>query len=1248
MKKKLLLLIITFSSLMLFASQTIELGFSNNLELTSNNRSGFTANFAFEKINYEDANTDRGVFSNLSIAGYTHTTELGEPKLPAIRKIIEVPLGAKVSANLINYTVKEKVLGAHKIIPAQAPVSKLANTQDIEFVINEATYSKRSFNESPIVRVEELGIMRGTRLFTLIYEPIKYNPASNSIKIYNDVSISVEFSDADYEQTAYHKAKNYSPYFEGAYRKSVFNYSSDRDEMTNYPVSYIIIADPMFETQLAPFIEWKIEKGFNVITAYTDEIGSTNVEIKAFLQYLYDNATAKNPAPSFILFVGDVLQIPAYDGSITKISPFSHKTDLDYVKLDGTDFLPEMYYGRFSANNTSELQPQIDKILEYEKFEMPDPSYLGEVVMIAGVEDKYDLAAINGNGAINYGIQNYFNSEHDIESHTYFYPASGSSDAEIISDVANGVGYLNYSAHGAHDSWSDPYFGISNINALGNIHQYPFVVGNCCLTNKFEEQTCFGEAWLRAEDQGAIGYIGGTNVTFWDEDYWWAVGAGPIKADSVYYEQTGIGVYDGLFHEHNEPFSDWFTTAGQMILNGNFAVVEAGSHLTDYYWEIYSLMGDPSLSAYIGVPSENNVNYPATINPGVNSINILADPYSYISLTRDGKIHGTVLADETGSAILNFKAFIIPGNAKLVITAQNREPVIELIEVVQSEESYVVIENYEINGEATFGQSFSLDINFRNVGVKAATGLTATLTANDEYVTISDAKFDFGIIAPNATVSFSDVFGIDVSDEIPNLHDVEFTVSITGAELEYTGSLNILMSAPKFEIGEMRIADSGKDGFLEAGETATVTIPIINAGEASSKVISAKLTTSTPNLISIVSTIFDMDALNGGETGVAIFEIIVADDAEKGSIGSLDITINSGKYAANSTYSSSIGLIFDDFKTGDFSSFAWAQGANGWEIDSDAYEGSYSMKSSDIDDSQTASISITMDVEKDGEIIFWKKISSENNYDKLCFYVNDTKMGEWSGCDSWSEENFDVAAGQVTFTWAYEKDGFFSSDDDCAWIDMIFFPDGGILLEAPIFSINTNDIDFGDIAVNETVTEVFTISNLGKAELVGNIIVTKAFDVSAEAFAIAAGESFDVTVTFAPTKKFKYYGELTIRSNDANSPDVSVKLAGTGNEMHATDLIPRVTELKGNYPNPFNPTTTIRYALSSDENVSIDIYNIRGQKVCSLVDAVKEAGYHTAVWSGKDNSSKQVASGIYFYKFQAGKTITMKKMILMK
>ena len=100
---------------------------------------------------------------------------------------------------------------------------------------------------------------------------------------------------------------------------------------------------------------------------------------------------------------------------------------------------------------------------------------------------------------------------------------------------------------------------------------------------------------------------------------------------------------------------------------------------------------------------------------------------------------------------------------------------------------------------------------------------------------------------------------------------------------------------------------------------------------------------------------------------------------------------------------------------------------------------------------------------------------------------------------------------------------------------------------------------------------------------------------------------------------------------------------------HDNDLVSSTNMLQAvNYPNPFNPQTTIKYNVLQEGKVSIEIYNLAGQKVTTLLNANQKTGEHAVVWNGTDETGKTVASGIYLYKIKNGKYTSTKKMILMK
>ena len=102
------------------------------------------------------------------------------------------------------------------------------------------------------------------------------------------------------------------------------------------------------------------------------------------------------------------------------------------------------------------------------------------------------------------------------------------------------------------------------------------------------------------------------------------------------------------------------------------------------------------------------------------------------------------------------------------------------------------------------------------------------------------------------------------------------------------------------------------------------------------------------------------------------------------------------------------------------------------------------------------------------------------------------------------------------------------------------------------------------------------------------------------------------------------------------------------------ETVPDIYTLSQNYPNPFNSITTIKYQLPKDSKVILEIYNLAGQKVKTLVDENLSAGFYTASWNGKDSRGQAVVGGIYFYRIavetNSGEAdfVSTKKLILLR
>jgi hypothetical protein len=130
-----------------------------------------------------------------------------------------------------------------------------------------------------------------------------------------------------------------------------------------------------------------------------------------------------------------------------------------------------------------------------------------------------------------------------------------------------------------------------------------------------------------------------------------------------------------------------------------------------------------------------------------------------------------------------------------------------------------------------------------------------------------------------------------------------------------------------------------------------------------------------------------------------------------------------------------------------------------------------------------------------------------------------------------------------------------------------------------------------------------------------------------------------------------YLAELRIISNDPVSPETVIPVQifiSYPTQIAGKNVLPKTLALYANYPNPFNPTTTIAFDLPASGKVKLEIFNILGQRVKVLADSELPPGHYQYIWNTKTEDGQSLAAGIYFYKLQSGERTIVKKMILSK
>lgn len=1292
---KIAIAVLLFSMPEMMNAGEIRLNSGNTrLRITSNSYQQLVFTNDVSTILFRDVQTKLGDFTELYISGYGYSSIVGDPKLPVTSRLIEIPVNATpeilvTRTEYTDYTFAELSI-TFPVIPLQAPVSKeITDPDEIPFVINAETYLKNEFLGAPLVSVTPAGTMRAVTIASLDIAPVQYNPATGTLRIYQTIEATVTFKNGNEQASIARKQALFSPYFENAYTQ-LANFKPLTDELiTTAPVTYLIVSSPMFEDALQPFIDWKTRKGFKVVAAYTDDpaVGTTTTSIKNYLEEFYDNPPSGYEPQSFVLLVGDVAQIPAFSGTAG-----SHPTDLYYFEYTG-DKIPECYYGRFSANNLNQLQPQIDKTLEYEQYLFPDDTFLGEVVMSAGADAAHQSTW--GNGQINYGTDNYFNTAHGILSHTYLQPEppGGNYSVLIRQNVSDGVTYANYTAHCSEQGWGDPSFVIAHIPALQNDHKYCLVVGNCCLSNRFNT-TCFGEEMLRAANKGALGYIGGTNSTYWDEDYWWGVGYKAISANPTY-DADHLGAYDVTFHDHGEDIDEWFVTQGQMVVGGNMAVQQSNSSMKTYYWEIYTLMGDPSLMVYMAIPPELTATYQNPLLLGVTSLTVTTEPYAYIGLSKDGNTFiAAACADDAGAATLTFPSLSDPGYIDLVITKQNFKPLIDSIQVIPATGPYLYLTSFEVNDSAggnnnhhaDFNEAISFDLNISNVGVETAYNITATLTTTDTNVVVTNDVFVIDSVPAGTTVVSPDVFGMTINNVVDDQHVAVCDVLFDDGTDTWTSTLHLTLNAPVLAVNGVTVLDPAPggngNGILDAGENAVLSIATENIGHADVGNGIGHLVVqpqSTPYII-VNNPNYFIGNLPVDSVVQAEFPVITNGITPAGTVVTLDYTETSGaqsQFSVQEEISLEIGtypvIVMQNGNTNT---------CNAMFYDSGNEEGDYGNNEDFTMTFFPSSTGASMTAEF---LEFSVEPQASCNYDYLKIYNGSSTLepliGTYCGTDSPGLIESTAFDGSLTFKFHSDYSETFPG-----WAALVYCTGGPLSLMANAFPsavclgsssrlsvipsggtgtytylwepatfLDDPTSQFPYCTPEADITYTVTVDD-GTSTLTSNPVEVTVLEVPDAPVATLNGDMLESSAidgnqwfyygalipgadqpTYQPTLSGEYYVTVTDQVTGCeSSPSNTILFVFTGIDQSQAEQSVKV------YPNPFTDQLNISFVLPDPSASRITLTDTYGRVVRVIENkSIREAGTYTIVLE-----SGNMNPGIYYCRIQTDACTVVRKVIL--
>ncbi|MGB3976206.1 MAG: C25 family cysteine peptidase [bacterium] len=756
-----------------------------------------------------DLKTKGGVFTQLSLDGNAFKGEVGEPRLPVIRKLVEVPYGADVTLDYQLDGIKTVELGEYQLMPVQPPIPKLPGALEAaEFKIDRRLYRQNRFLSEPEVRIQDIDYMRGHRLVVMEISPIGYNPGQNQIQYAERISIRLNLRGSDQELTAAMDYRYYSAPFEMFFEANVINHGSYRDRSFVFPpptpIGYMILNIAAYTQAIQPLVEWKTVQGYDV-TVVEVPSGASTATVKALIQNAYDNWP--NP-PSYVLLNGDTDTLPAYNGEA------SHSADDNqYTELEGTGFYtPDVMIGRFSVRSVTDVQNILAKSLQWDMTTMPDMSYLKDSLFLAS-SDHGSMLEGTHEWCWNNHIKPY-----DQARNVYHpvYERQGGNTSHFSANVNEGRSLVNYSGHGYGDGTGTAciHFVHSHVQALTNANKYPHVMVFACGTNLHDQTISFGERWLLEANKGSVSYWGTSDSSYWDED-----------------DDLERAIY--LTQNQNYQYS-----LSAMYFSGLYKIYQSGYSSAAYYYDIYNLMGDPSLPIYGRIPMVPVIDAPVntTPNPQTFTVNVSDEngpvKYALVAIHDGNELLGSAFTDATGAAAIYINPSA-PGTATITVSGRNLKTTQQQLQIMAAGCGYVVMDRalYNCNHQINIALwDVDLNVNPGTTDTATVTIFSDTTPAGKTVVlteTGPDTSEFRGSILTSSTQSGSGYLRVSHGDQI-TLHYLD--EDCEGSQVDVYDYAEVDCMAPI--ISNVSIDEVTIDSFKVSWTTDKPTNTVLNWGDS--------------------------------------------------------------------------------------------------------------------------------------------------------------------------------------------------------------------------------------------------------------------------------------------------------------------------------------------------------------------------------------------------------------------------------
>jgi hypothetical protein len=585
------------------------------------------------------------------LRGESTIEEPGKPRLPRVNRSIIIPDNGVMEARILTSDYVE--IPDIDIAPSKGHLTRDVNPESIPYTFGNV-YSQDAFFPGKIAELGEPYIMRDFRGVVVQLNAFQYNPAKRILRIYTDVTIEVKrFAPDGKNVFVRQKAlQKMDPQFAKIYRRHFINFNP-----LDYPVCYetgglLVICYDAFMSDVQPLVDWKNQKGLPTTMVPVSQVGSTTTQILSYIQNYYNLNDL-----CYVLLVGDQAQVPS----------FTSGSDPVYSLLGGSgDWYPDIFVGRFSAENVAQVQTQVERTLNYEKFPNPNSNWYARGLGHADLDgpcnpeptDAQHLTVI---------ARKLLHWNYSMVDSVYM---NWGTTSMIIRKLNNGCSIWNQAGHGSVTSIGPPNFTTSNVSSLVNDNMLPHVTTVACQPGNFQSYTCLAEVCMRAFNH-TTGEPTGT------------IGCYMSKIS-----QTWFPPYDMQDEGVNLLCAESMVTLGGYCFNGSGRMIDNFGSQGESEFRAWNLFGDPSLYVRSMRPYPLAVACDSSIQVGATSFAVaVTSPWGpqaeAMVCGMNEEIYATALTDSTGQAILTFNpAPTQTGTFTLTVTTSNSLPNIREIDIL--------------------------------------------------------------------------------------------------------------------------------------------------------------------------------------------------------------------------------------------------------------------------------------------------------------------------------------------------------------------------------------------------------------------------------------------------------------------------------------------------------------------------------------------------------------------------------------